>query len=333
MSNTPTANNVPKQMRAIAIDAFGGVDQLKLQTVPVPEVGPGEVLVRLDYADVAVWDPEEREGHLADLFAQMAGHEPRFPLVLGSEGAGVVAAVGAGVTKPAVGDAVYAGAFLNPKGGSYAEYLCVKAELTGPIPTGLSVEQAAVMSGDAVTALRGLDDVLHLKAGETVMIFGAGGGLGHLAVQLAKRMGAKVFAVASGADGVALARKVGADAAVDGRKDDVVAAAKAFAPGGLDAALLTAGGPVADQALTALKPGGRVAHPNGVEPAPKPPAGIKVQNYDGDVDGQIIPKLNKLIEAGPFHVEIAKTFPLEGVADAHKFLGQHYLGKLALRIG
>jgi NADPH2:quinone reductase len=321
-------NNVPRTMKAVAIDAFGGIDKLKVQTVPVPEVGPGEVLIRVAFADVAVWDPEEREGHLAELL----GRPPTFPLVLGSDGAGEVVAVGAGVSRPAVGDAVYAGAFLNPKGGFYAEYAAVKAELTGPIPRGLSVEQAAVMSGDAVTALRGLADTLHLKPGETVLIFGAGGGLGHLAVQLAKRMGAKVLAVASGADGVALGKKIGADAAVDGRAGDVAAAAREFAPGGLDAALLTAGGPAADAALAALKPTGRIAYPNGVEPAPKPPGGAKAQAYDGNVDAEIISRLNQLIETGPFHVGVAKTFSLEQAADAHQFLGEHYLEKLALRV-
>ena len=129
------------------------------------------------------------------------------------------------------------------------------------------------MPVDAITALRGLDDTLGLKPGESLMIFGASGGIGHLAVQLAKRMGARVLAVASGDDGVALARRLGADAVVDGHKDDVAAAAREFAPDGLDAALLTAGGEAAEKALTALREGGRVAYPNGVEPEPQARSG------------------------------------------------------------
>jgi len=92
-----------------------------------------------------------------------------------------------------------------------------------------------------MTALRGLDDTLALKPGESVMIFGASGGIGHLAVQLARRMGARVFAVASGSDGVALVKRLDADAVVDGYKDDIAAAARQFAPKGLDAALITFG--------------------------------------------------------------------------------------------
>jgi NADPH:quinone reductase-like Zn-dependent oxidoreductase len=310
------------------VPSFGGIDKLRLRTLPVPQVGPGEVLIRVASAGVAVWDPIEREG----IFAKMMNQTPSFPLVLGSDGAGQVVALGDGVARPHVGDTVYAAAFLNPKGGFYAEYAAVKAELTAPVPAGMSLEQAATMPSDAGTALRGLDDVLGVKSGESVMIFGAGGGLGHLAVQLAKRMGAKVFAVASGPDGVELAKRVGAGAAVNGRADDVASAARRFAPAGLDAALLTAGGPAADSALTALRPGGRVAYPNGVQPKPNPPAGIKAQAYDGNLDGPLIARLSRLIGSASFHVHVARTFPLEQAADAHRMLDTHYLGKLSLRV-
>ena len=106
-------------------------------------------------------------------------------------------------------------------------------------------------SDDAMTGLQGLADMLKMKAGETVMIFGASGGIGHLAVQLAKRLGARVFAVASGDDGVALAKNFGADAVVNGRKEDVVDAARQFAPNGIDAALDH--GPAVEAAERALQ--------------------------------------------------------------------------------
>ena len=187
------------------------------------------------------------------------------------------------------------------------------------------------MAVDAVTAIQGLDDTLHLKSGETIMIFGASGGIGHMAIQLAKRMGAKVLAVASGEDGVQLTKKLGADAAVDGHKDDIPAAARAFAPQGVDAALVTAGGSEVDQALAALREGGRVAFPNGVQPAPKAPKNIKAQSYNGQPNRQVFEKLNRLIDAGPFEVHIARTFTLERAADAQRSLNEHHLGKLALQ--
>ena len=298
-----------KTMKAIALDRFGGLETMKLQMLPVPEVGPNEVLIHVEWAGVGPWDPFEREGGFAKIF----GIEPKFPYVLGSDGAGTVEEVGDRVKGFTPGDRVYAFGLVNPKGGFYAEYAAVKAEEVSLIPGKLTTQQAGAMPVDAMTALRGLDDTLGLKPGESVMIFGASGGIGHLAVQLAKRMGARVFAVASGSDGVALAKRLSADAVIDGHKDDIVAAARQFAPDGLDAALITAGGPAADEALAAMRSGGRVAYPNGVQPVPKERAGIKLQNYDGEYNPPPLDKVNRLIDAGPFEVKVARTFTLAGV--------------------
>jgi len=314
-------------MRAAALDRFGGVENIHLEQLPVPEPGPDEILLRIESAGVGVWDPYEREGE----FAKMFGSQPTFPYVLGSDGAGTIAAVGAQVHRFKEGDRAYALALVNPKGGFYAEYAAVKADNVSPIPKKLSVEQAGVMPSDALTALRGLDEIIKLKQGESLMVFGAGGGIGHLAVQLAKRIGARVFAVASGDDGVALAKRLGADSVANGRKDDIEAAARAFAPGGLDAALVTAGGESTDRALRAMKKDGRVAYPNGVMPAPKAPSGVKAQSYDIEPSPQQIERLNRLIESGPFEVHVARAFPLDRAADPHRELDKHYLGKLALR--
>jgi NADPH:quinone reductase-like Zn-dependent oxidoreductase len=275
-----------------------------------------------------VWDPFEREGG----FAKLYGVEPRLPHVLGTDGAGTVAAVGKSVGRFKKGDRVYGVALMNPKGGFYAEYAAVKADNVAHVPDKLTTEQAGVMPCDALTALTGLDDVLGLKPGEALMIFGAGGSIGHLAVQLAKRMGARVLAVASGADGVALAQRLGADVVANGRTDDVAAAAQAFVPAGLDAALMTAGGEAADRALSAMREEGRVAYPNGVEPEPKVRPGVRLSNYNVVVDPKTIDKLNRLIEAGPFEAHVARTFRLDQAAAAHKALEEHYLGKLALRL-
>src|SRR5712671_894935 len=148
-------------MRAAALDRFGGVETIQMKTLPVPEPGPDEVLLRVEAAGVGVWDPYEREGE----FAKMFGQKPRFPYVLGSDGAGTVAAVGEQVRNFKEGDRAYALALANPKGGFYAEYAVVKADNVSPIPKKLSVEQAGVMPSDALTALRGLDEILKLKNG------------------------------------------------------------------------------------------------------------------------------------------------------------------------
>jgi len=323
---TQTSQAKAKTMRAAALDKFGGPETLQVQNIPIPDIGPREVLIRTEAAGVGAWDQFEREGG----FVEMMGRKPKFPYVLGTDGAGTIAEVGKEVTNFKPGDRVYALELANPKGGFYAEYAAVNADSVSLIPGDLTIEQAAVMPSDAVTALTGLEKVLRLRTGESVMIFGASGGIGHLAIQLAKRLGAQVFAVASGDDGVALAKKLGADFAVNGRSDNVLDAAKKFAPKGIDAALVTAGGDETNRALSAIRKGGRIAHPNGVMPEPRGPSGVEVEAYDGESDHAMIERLNKLIEAGPFEVHVDRTFPLDKAAAAQKALNEHHLGKIAL---
>ena len=321
-------SQVPGTMRAIALNEFGGIDKLTLKEVPVPELAENEVLIAVEAAGVGEWDPFEREGG----FAGLTGSPPAFPYIPGSEGAGTVAAVGRGVTKFKPGDEVYASGFLNPKGGFYAEYAAVDAGLVCFVPRHIAIQDAAVMSGVGLTALRGLDDTLHLREGETLAVHGASGGVGHLAVQIAKHRGARILAIASGEDGVALAEKLGADAVVDGHRDDVGAAVRNFAPDGLDVALLTAGGDAANDILRSLHTGGRAAYPNGVEPAPQAPSGIQLASYNGDPDPDILHRFHEQVESGPFEVQVDGTFPLAEAAEAHQALEKHYVGKLALRV-
>src|SRR6476661_8782753 len=243
-----TSQAKAQTMRAVALNKFGGPEALKIQNLPIPEIEAEEVLIRVEAAGVGAWDPFEREGR----FVEILGVKPSFPYVIGTDGAGTIAAVGKDVKRFKEGDRVYAAELANPKGGFYAQYAAVKADNTSLIPGHMTSEQAAVLPTDALTALTGLEKVLRLKSGESLMVFGASGGIGHLALQLAKRLGATVFAIASGDDGVQLAKKLGADKAVDGRSEDVLNAAKEFAPDGIDAALVTAGGESTAQALLAI---------------------------------------------------------------------------------
>jgi NADPH:quinone reductase len=316
-------------MRAVVIDGFGGPEQLHERQVPVPSPGRGEVLIRLEAAGVGSWDPFEREGG----YAEMLGMSPPFPYVLGSEGAGTIAALGEGVPSRAVGERVFAASFLNPTGGFYAEYVCVNADLVAPIPAGMSTSQAAVMGGVGMTALRGLQDALDVRSGETVLVHGASGAMGHLAVQLGKRLWAGVLAVASGEDGVALAARAGADLSIDGRAEQVADGARRFAPDGLDAALLTAGGPEADAAVATVRRGGRAAYPTGVQPEPASRPGLEPQAFNGEPDAELLERFMGLIADRPLDVHIAREFTFDQVPAAHHALGDHHLGKLAIVIG
>ncbi|HEY6346795.1 MAG TPA: NADP-dependent oxidoreductase [Bryobacteraceae bacterium] len=319
-------NKSHQTMRAVAIDEFGGIEKIKPRKLPVPEVATDEILVRVDTAGVGVWDPFEREGG----FAKEFGMKANFPYVLGTDGAGTVEAVGDEVHNLKRGDRVYGINLMSPKGGFYAEYTAVKANNAAKIPRALSTREAGVLAVDGVTALNGLDKMLGLKAGESILILGASGGIGHLAVQLAKRMKARVLAVASGQDGVEFVKRLGADKVIDGHHEDILKAAREFAPKGLDAALLMAGGKAAEQAIAALREGGRAAYPNGVEDVPQARDGVKVVSYNGEPDPRAFAKLNELIDDGRFEVHIARTFKLEDAAAAQQALKDHYLGKLAL---
>ena len=188
---------LPKTMRASAIDRFGPPEVLTIRELPLPAVETNEVLIALHTAGVGSWDADIRDGWYPE-------GKPRFPLVLGTDGSGTVAAVGSRIRRFKPGDRVYAYSWNNPKGGFYAEYVAVVADKVGSVPRRLDLKQAGAIPTTGLTALQGIDDTLHVKKGETVMIHGASGGVGTLAVQFAKLRGARVLAIASGEDGVAL---------------------------------------------------------------------------------------------------------------------------------
>jgi NADPH:quinone reductase-like Zn-dependent oxidoreductase len=197
----------------------------------------------------------------------------------------------------------------------------------------LDLRRAGAIPVTGLTALQGIDDTLKLKRGERIIIHGASGGVGTMAVQFAKLRGAKVFATASGKDGAALVRRLGVDVAIDGRSDDLPHALLKFAPDGADALLVFADGQTLKQCLDAVRHGGRVAYPNGVEPAPRKRAGIKVTSYDAAVGVREFDRLNRAISAAGIKVPIAAEFPLAQAAKAHQRLNKgHILGKVILRI-
>ena len=315
-------------MRAVALDRFGGPEVLTLQVLPVPSVDPGEVLIAVHTAGVGSWDADMRDGWSPD------GPRPPFPLVLGTDGSGTIAVVGSRVRRFAAGDTVYAYSFANPKGGFYAEYVAVAARNVGHPPDILTLTEAGAIATTGLTALPGIDEILKIKRGEAVVIHGASGGVGSLALQFAKTRGARVLATASGEDGIQFVRRLGADAAVDGHRDDLAAAARRFAPDGVDAVLALAGGSALTRLLDAVKRGGRVAFPNGVEPAPRKRRGVQVTAYDGTPGVREFERLGRATERARIKVPVAESYPLEQAALAHKRLAKGYvLGKIVLRIG
>ena len=313
-------------MRAAVIHQFGDPNVLTIETVPVPHPNANEVLIAIDAAGVGTWDPELRSGKWDE-------GETKFPRILGLDGAGTVVAIGASVNRLAVGDRVYSYSFDNPKGGFYAEYVCVAAGRVARIPADLDTMRAGALPAIGLTALQGVDDTLEIANGEDVIIHGASGNVGMIALQFAKQRGARVFATASGSDGVELARRLGADQVIDGRVDDLDAALQAFAPDGVDAVLAFVGGKELTRCLDALEKGGRAAYPNGIQPEPRKRRGIRITGYDAQSGVRAFERFNAAIAESRPQVPIADVFSLDDVAHAHERVERgHVIGRVVLNV-
>jgi NADPH:quinone reductase-like Zn-dependent oxidoreductase len=264
--------------------------------------------------------------------------EHGFPLVLGTDGAGVVAEVGPRVTRFKRGDRVYSYVFDNQNGGFYAEYAAVLAKNAGRVPRVIDLKHAGAVATIGLTALQGVDDVLKVQPGESVIVHGASGNVGMMAVQFVKWRGARVLATASKPDGVAFVRRLGLDDTIDdvidGTTDDIALAARKFAPDRIDAVLAFVGGESLLQCIEALKRGGRVVYPNGVEPEPRKRKHVLIRSYDAESSPEKFNALNRALVASRAKIPIAKEFPLDRAADAHRMVERgHVLGKVVLRTG
>lgn len=309
-------------MKAATIQSFGSADKLTIQDILMPDLKEDQVLIKVAYAGIGKWDIFEREGW----FAKVYPGEPSFPYVLGSEGAGEIVKIGAAVKDLVPGDMVYAmvGA-RNPKGGFYADYVAVDANDTWRIPPEIKLQEAAALAIEGGTALRGMQDVLHVKPGMRIMIIGASGGLGHVAVQIAKSMGAYVIAIASGEDGVELVKSLGADEAIDGK----LSPKEGVLPKKLDGIFITTGGDMAEQLLQKVDCQ-NIAFPNGVQL--KPETVQRARSYNADYDAKLMDRLYAIASKGELHVHISQNHSLENMAEAHADLGKHHLGRIVVRV-
>jgi NADPH2:quinone reductase len=318
IAGTPS---LPDTMRAAAIDRGGDAQTLSIHQVPVPAPKAGEVLIAVETAGVGVWEAKYRPRD---------SEETHFPVILGSDAAGKVAAVGTGVHGFKVGDEVYA-----TNGAFYAEYASVTAENVAHVPKGINPTEAGILGISGLSALQGIDAALNLQSGEKLIIHGAAGGVGTVAIQFAKLRGAKVLATVSDDAGSALATRLGADVVVNGRTGDIAAAARRFAPDGVDAVFGLAGGEALEHCIDALRHDGRgrVTYLYGMEPLPKPRFNIRMVLYSYIPGVHEFEQLNKAVEAAKLQVPIAAEYPLADAAEAHKRLAAgHLLGKIVVRI-
>lgn len=199
---------LPETMRAICIAQPGGPEVLRPETRPTPCPGPGEVLIRVTAAGVNYADVLQRQGRYPP--------PPGAPDIPGLEAAGEIVALGEGVSRWRVGNAVCA--LLS--GGGYAEYAVARATECLPLPPGLSFEQGAALPEALFTIQANVVERGHLREGETFLVHGGAGGIGHLAIQVARVLGARVFATAGSPENVALCRELGAERTIDYRRQD-----------------------------------------------------------------------------------------------------------------
>ncbi|HAT33539.1 MAG TPA: NADPH:quinone reductase [Janthinobacterium sp.] len=308
-------------MQAIRIHAYGDADQMHLEEAPMPVCGPADILVRVVAAGVNPVDWKIRAGALA-------AHLPRaFPITLGSDGAGTVSAVGAAVTAFQPGDEVYFYADLG-RGGSYAEYVAVDAAQAALKPRTLSFAAAAAMPAPAQAAWTALFDMARIEAGMRVLVHGAAGALGSIAVQLAKEAGATVIATAAGAD-IDRVRGLGADQVIDYRQqrfEELVS--------DLDVVLDTVGGATQEASWATLRRGG-ILIASAMPPAPEraAAAGARAVFLFTEPRGAVLTQLAERIDAGRLRVNVGREFALADAGLAHRRgeAGQAH-GKMVLRV-
>lgn len=317
-----------KTMLSAVINEFGDFTRFQTKKMPIPGIDDNEILIKIDSAGIGQWDTFEREGG----YDQMLGLNSKFPYILGSEGSGEIVSIGNNVKNFKIKDKVYAVGFLNLKGGFYAEYVSVNNKLVKKIPKTITPLQASVVAGVGLTALRGLTDVLHLKKGESIAIFGASGGIGHIAVQIAISLGAKIYAIASGSDGASLVKNYGIENVIDGRNEDIIANARSLGFNRFDKVLLTFSYKDINKFVEEFCLGGKIAYPNGVFPEPEKINDVEIVGFNGEPDEDIINRLHKYLESGEIKPHVDQVFGLDEVEDAHKYLTKHYVGKLAIKV-
>ena len=320
VASAATAQEAAPTMKAIRVHRFGGPEVLQHEDVPRPAPRKGEVLVRVHAAGVNPVDWKIRSG-------AAKGFNPKLPQIPGFDVSGVVAALGEGVERFAVGDAVYAYLALG-RGGAYAEYVAVPERELAPKPAKVDHVHAAAVPLAALTAWQALFDTAGLKEGQTVLVHAGAGGVGHFAVQLAKAKGAKVIATASARNHKFL-RALGADEVIDYTKQKFEELVR-----DVDVVLDPIGDDTLARSYQVLKRGGWVV--SIVEPPSK--AKLEELGLHGKVilvepNGKQLAEIGALIDAGKVKPEVSATVPLAEARRAHELSEQgHTRGKIVLEI-
>jgi NADPH:quinone reductase-like Zn-dependent oxidoreductase len=307
-------------MKAIRIHAYGGVENLHYDDVLRPEPQAGQVLVRVHAAGVNPIDWKIREGYFQQMF------DLPLPVIIGQDIAGVVAAVGSGVTTLHPGQDVYGIADLQLS-GAYAEYALCYAEAIAPKPHTLDYIHAAAVPLAAMTAWQALFDKADLHSGQTLLIHGGAGGVGGYAIQLAKWKGARVIATAA-VEHLDYVKNLGADLVIDYHAQPFEEKVKV-----VDVVLDLVGGETQTRSWQVIRHGGILVSTLGV-PQSGIPQGIRAVAVvlDPKAERQL-QQIAQLIDAHQIEVTVEKTFELSAAGAAQEFSQHgHPYGKLVLQV-
>jgi NADPH:quinone reductase-like Zn-dependent oxidoreductase len=303
-------------MKAILVSELGGPEVLRIGEAEIPEPGPGEALIRVLAAGVGPWDASMRSGRIP------AGQLPYIP---GAEFVGeIVGDTGADASFDD-GEPVYGYPALT---GCYAEYVTCPIEQLAPLPAGLDVADAAAVPVDGITAEQGLTDILQLGSGDVVLITAAAGGLGHLAVQIARALGARVIATASPQHHEFL-HKLGAAVVVDHTKPDWPDQVRNEADGGVSLVFACAA-PTLAGAAQAAGDGAIVATPVYAEEYPDQDR-VHWEHYNGLPRGSRLIRMAPWFDDGSLSVHVAHRYFLADAEAAHREVDKgHTRGELVL---
>ncbi|MDI3405094.1 NADP-dependent oxidoreductase [Streptomyces cavernicola] len=306
-------------MKAVTLNAYGGPDDLRYTELPDPKVAPGEVLIRVRAAGVNPVDWKHAEGRLDPLM------HTGFPLVPGWDVAGVVERVGFDVEEYAPGDEVFGYVRKDTvKHGAYAQLVSAHVRMLARKPAALGWEQAAAVPLAGLTAYQAIKRV-GVRAGDTVLVHAAAGGVGSLGVQIARSLGARVIGTASPRNH-AFVRELGAEPVAYG--PGLTDRVHRLAPEGVDAALDFAGGDAVDTSLRLLRRPERLASIVDSGAADKGGHYVWVRPDTADLTA-----LAELADRGGLAVHVERTFPLAEAAEAWRLnAAGHTRGKLVLTV-
>lgn len=292
-------------MRAAQIKEYGDASVIQINEVNQPEPGDGQVLVKVAAASLNPFDTKLREGMMK------AGIPLQFPATLGGDFAGTIVALGAGVTGLAAGDKVYGQAnVVAGNSGSFAELAATRASEVAKMPNNVDFGQAASLPLVGVSALQALMQHIKLQAGQKLFIHGAAGGIGTIAVQVARHLGAYVAGTATG-EGAERIVQLGINEVIDYKVQDFAAELHDY-----DAVFDTVGGDDFAKALTILKPGGTAVSMIAQADEQAKELGVTAITQSTKVTTEMLDKLRELVESGVVTPQIGKVFPFEQIQQA-----------------